>query len=247
MTEERLRNFVRQIRSGRLGEGAALQKLRRMPFSDLGFAKPDHYRTLRCGLPEVLLCERKRPEQIVRIARELVRREGSLLATRADAKVARTLARIDPRAVFHELARCVTIGRHAPPTLGPVAIVCAGTSDLPVAEEARVTADFLGCRTELVADVGVAGVHRLLKNVERLRRAKVVVVAAGMEGALPSVVAGLVDRPVLGVPTSVGYGASFDGLAALLAMMNSCAAGVTVVNIDNGFGAACAAFLICRA
>jgi NCAIR mutase (PurE)-related protein len=201
------------------------------------FHTVDHGRAERCGFPEVVLCEHKTPDQAATIALEILTRSPRVLLTRArDAHAAAVRAAI-PEAVWHEAARCVTVDREPLPRRGLVAVVAAGTSDLPVVEEARVTLEILGSRVETHVDVGVAGIERLLARVGRIREANAIVVVAGMEGALPSVVAGLVDRPVIAVPTSTGYGASFGGLAALLAMLSSCAAGVAVVNIDNGFGA----------
>ena len=198
----------------------------------------DHDRARRCGFPEVVLCERKTPAQAAAIAVKILERAPRVLLTRAEPGHAEAVLREIPGAIWHEAARCITFDPQPLERRGLVAVVSGGTSDLPVVEEARVTLEILGARTESHIDVGVAGVHRLLARVDRLRSANVLVVVAGMEGALPSVVAGLVDRPVIAVPTSVGYGASFGGLAALLAMLNSCATGIGVVNIDNGFGAA---------
>jgi hypothetical protein len=214
---------------------------------DLGFAVVDHDRPRRCGFPEVVLCAGKQSEQVVAIAREVFARSRRVLLTRCDAAQAAAVQVALPAARHHERARCLTIDPEPLPKVGRAAIVVAGTSDLPVAEEARVTLDVMGIGHELFADVGVAGLHRLLARIDAIRSADVVLCVAGMDGALPSVVAGLVDRAVIAVPTSVGYGASFDGLAALLTMMNACAAGVAVVNIDNGFGAGYLAARILRA
>jgi NCAIR mutase (PurE)-related protein len=209
---------------------------------DLGFAQVDAHRALRKGFPEVVFGAGKTPEQVVKIAGKLLEAEPHVLVTRITVLHARALRRKFRDAAHHKLARCVTIDRKPlRKRPGAIAVVCAGTSDLPVAEEAAVTAEIMGNRVERVNDVGVAGVHRLLSRLDGIQRANVVIVVAGMEGALPSVVAGLVSKPVIAVPTSVGYGASFHGLAALLGMLNSCAGGVTVVNIDNGFGAGFAA------
>lgn len=214
---------------------------------NLGFARVDLDRAKRCGRPEVIFCEGKLPEEVAEIAATLQANGQNVLATRAGgAHFSAVAARLE-KAVFHERARCITVGAAAPDgARWPVAVLCAGTADLRVAEEAAVALESFGRKTERIFDVGVAGLHRLLGEIERVRACGVVIVAAGMEGALPSVVAGLVDRPVIAVPTSVGYGASFGGLAALLGMLNSCRSGVTVVNIDNGFGAACAADDILR-
>ncbi len=222
----------------------ALERLRTLPYEDLGFAAVDHHRSIRQGFPEVVFCEGKTQAQTLAIAKGLLKKGGPLLATRVSPAVAKALRRYDRRAVYHELARTVVIQSRKPPRKGEVLIVTAGTADIPVAEEARVTAEVMGSRVEVLYDVGVAGIHRILGRHERLRRARVLVVVAGMDGVLPSVVGGLVDRPVVAVPTSRGYGASFGGLAALLTMLNSCAAGVGVVNIDNGFGAGCLAHRI---
>ena len=211
--------------------------MRRLPFEDIGFANLDHHRALRDHMPEVVLGEGKSVEQVVAIAGKLLERADRLLVTRASPEAARALLVAVPDAVHHDIARCVTVERVQLPKQDGVVVLCAGTADLPVAEEAAVTAEIIGNRVERAYDVGVAGIHRLLDRLPLLRSARALVVVAGMEGALPSVVAGLVAAPVIAVPTSVGYGASFRGLAPLLAMLNSCAAGVGVVNIDNGFGA----------
>jgi len=208
----------------------------------LGFAKVDLHRGLRRGFPEVIFGAGKTAKQVASIAGAILRREGRVLITRVTAEQVRLMKRVHKKSVHHELARCVTVEKKSfSKRAGTVAVVSAGTSDLPVAEEAAVTAEIMGNRVERVYDVGVAALHRLLGQIESVRAANVVVVVAGMEGALPSVVAGLVSKPVIAVPTSVGYGASFGGLAALLGMLNSCGSGVTVVNIDNGFGAGHAA------
>lgn len=242
MTTTEAIRLLEQFRAGGVSREEVLRAFQAAPIADLGFAQVDTHRALRRGFPEVIFSEGKTPAQVVRIAAQLVRDHGRALATRVGPEQVRALRRKFPRAVYHELARCVTIERKPlPKRPGTVAVVCAGTSDLPVAEEAAVTAEMMGNRVERIHDVGVAGVHRLLNRLDALQRANVIVVVAGMEGALPSVVAGLVDKPVIAVPTSVGYGASFGGVAALLAMLNSCASGVTVVNIDNGFGAGYAA------
>jgi NCAIR mutase (PurE)-related protein len=208
-----------------------------LPYEDLGFAKVDHHRELRDGLPEVVLGQGKTPDQIAAMGRTLAGRTGRLLVTRLDREGYRALQAAVPDTEYHELARVAIVDRAPKPLLSGVLVVCAGTSDLPVAEEAVLTARMLGSDAGLITDVGVAGIHRLFAQLDRIMEANVLVVVAGMEGALPSVVSGLVASPVIAVPTSVGYGASFNGLAPLLAMLNSCAAGVSVVNIDNGFGA----------
>jgi pyridinium-3,5-biscarboxylic acid mononucleotide synthase len=246
---EQLEALLADVAAGRLPPAAALDRLRHLPFEDLAFARIDHHRALRQGQPEVVFCEGKTLEQVVAICERLEAATGSFLGTRASEPVAAALRERFPRVVWNPVARTVLLGApDAPaPTGGPILVVSAGTSDLPVAEEAAVVAEAFGTRVERLNDVGVAGIHRLLAADAALKQARVVIVVAGMEGALPSVVGGLVAVPVIAVPTSVGYGASFGGLAALLGMLNSCAAGVTVVNIDNGFGAAAAASRICRA
>lgn len=248
MDTSRLRELLERVRAGECATDEAMEALRELPFEDLGFAKVDHHRTLRTGFPEVIFGSGKTPGQIVAIARSLRQGDHNVLVTRIDETVGAQLTTELPGCEYHARARVAIWMARQPEVVGrgTVLVVAAGTADLPVAEEAALTAELLGNRVQRLHDVGVAGIHRLLAQRHILREAAVLVVAAGMEGALPSVVAGLVDRPVIAVPTSVGYGASFGGLAALLAMLNSCAAGVTVVNIDNGFGAAVAATLINR-
>jgi hypothetical protein len=216
---------------------AAVAALRQLPYEDIGIARVDHHRALRDSVPEVILGLGKTPEQVAAIARTVLERADRLLITRAEPAAAALVLEAVPDAVHHEMARCLTVERRAVPKRRGITIVCAGTADLPVAEEAAVTAEIIGNEVERIYDVGVAGIHRLLDQVPRLREARAIVVVAGMEGALPSVVAGLVTAPVIAVPTSIGYGASFGGLAPLLSMLNACAAGVAVVNIDNGYGA----------
>ncbi|MSR63565.1 MAG: nickel pincer cofactor biosynthesis protein LarB [Planctomycetes bacterium] len=245
MERRKLDELLRSVRSGETTVEVALDRLSHFPLVDLGHTRLDTQRELRCGFPEVVFGERKEPGELVEIARALVARHARLLVTRASAEGMAALRAALPDCQLHARARAVTV--NAPERgsgEGNVLIVSAGTADGPVAEEAELTARMLGARTEMLNDVGVAGLHRLLAQEERLRAANALVVVAGMEGALASVVGGLVKRPVIAVPTSVGYGASFGGLAALLSMLNSCAAGVTVVNIDNGFGAGYAAALI---
>jgi NCAIR mutase (PurE)-related protein len=248
---EQLEALLAEVAAGRLTPGAALERLRHLPYEDLSFARIDHHRALRQGQPEVVFCQGKPLEQVVAICERLEAATGSFLGTRATEAMAEALRQRFPRVVWNPVARTVFLAHaeaRAPgPDAGPVLVISAGTSDLPVAEEAAVVAEAFGTRVERLMDVGVAGLHRLLSAGDTLKQARVVIVVAGMEGALPSVVGGLVAVPVIAVPTSVGYGASFGGLAALLGMLNSCAAGVTVVNIDNGFGAAAAASRICRA
>ena len=247
MDPRNLKQLLEQVRQGTLSTEDAAAQLATLPYEDLGFAKLDHHRALRRGFPESVFGAGKTPEQIVAIVERIAARGQRVLVTRTNAQVHVQVAALRPEARFHEAARCLTVAAEPPPALpGRIAIAAAGTSDLPVAEEAAVTAEFHGAAVERVYDVGVAGLHRLLDRAPTIRSADVVIVVAGMEGALPSVVAGLVDAPVVAVPTSVGYGASFHGLAALLAMLNSCASGVGVVNIDNGFGAGHLACLILR-
>src|SRR5437667_6826631 len=239
--------LLRAVRDGRTTPDEAAERLKSLPYEDLGFAKVDHHRALRRGFAEVVFGAGKSPEQILGIAEKITGRGQNLLVTRTTPDVHQLLAARHAEAQWHEAPGCVTVIQAPPPPLpGRVAVVCAGTSDVPVAEEAALTAEFHGAAVDRIYDVGVAGLHRLLDRAEAIRRARVVVVAAGMEGALPSVVGGLVEAPVIAVPTSVGYGASFQGLAALLAMLNSCASGVAVVNIDNGFGAGYMACAILR-
>ena len=250
MRAEQLESLLAEVAAGRLTTAAALTRLRHLPFEDLPFARIDHHRSLRQGQPEVVFCEGKTPDQVVAICERLEAASGTFLGTRASETVAARLRDRFPRMQWNPLARTIHLpltDRPSPASdTAPILVVSAGTSDLPVAEEAAVVAEAFGNPVERLIDVGVAGMHRLLAAGEQLQRAGVVIVVAGMEGALPSVVGGMVSVPVIAVPTSVGYGASFGGLAALLGMLNSCAAGVTVVNIDNGFGAAAAASRICR-
>jgi hypothetical protein len=247
MDPRSVEELLRKVKEGSVSPEEAASRLATLPYEDLGFAKVDHHRALRRGFPETVFGSGKTPEQIVAIVNRIAARGQRVLVTRTTAEVHRQVALHRPEARFHEAARCLTVEVEPAPALpGLIAVCAAGTSDMPVAEEAAVTASFHGASVERIYDVGVAGLHRLLDRAEAIRKADVVIVAAGMEGALPSVVAGLVDVPVVAVPTSIGYGASFQGLAALLAMLNSCASGVGVVNIDNGFGAAHLACLILR-
>jgi len=250
MDEKTLRELLRQVRSRRLTESAALERLRHLPFEDLGFAKVDHHRPLRQGFAEVVFGRGKTPQQVAEIVGSMLARKDSghnILVTRADRRIHAAVRRLARGATFHPLSGAILIERERVVRgKGTILVVSAGTSDIPVAEEALVAARALGNRTEAIYDVGVAGLHRLLGHREQLAAARVIICVAGMEGALPSVVAGLVSAPVIAVPTSVGYGASFGGVAALLAMLNSCASNVSVVNIDNGFGAACVASCINR-
>ncbi len=248
MDAAQLRLLLDQVRDGALTTDEAIERLRHLPFEDLGFAKLDHHRALRHGMPEVVFGKGKSPEQVLEIATRLLERSRNLLATRIDAATAAIVRDRFPEAEYFSLSGALRVwGDRTVHGKGRVAVVCAGTSDIPVAEEAQVTAEVMGNEVDTIHDIGIAGIHRLMSNRERLAGARVIVVCAGMEGALPSVVGGLVSCPVIAVPTSVGYGASFHGLAALLGMLNSCASNVAVVNIDNGFGAGYVASLINRA
>lgn len=244
-----LRNLFEQVKSGDLSvdeaELRSLDFLRELPFEDLGFARVDHHRAIRQGFPEVVLGVGKTPAQIAAIAERIANRGQSLLVTRADESAYSAVRAVVPGAVYHSEARAIALpGKDVQPGKGVILIATGGTADMPVAEEAAVTAELMGNDVDRLYDVGVAGIHRVLSAHGRLAGARVVIVVAGMEGALPSVVGGLVQVPVIAVPTSTGYGASFGGIAALLGMLNSCASGVSVVNIDNGFGAASIASLI---
>jgi NCAIR mutase (PurE)-related protein len=247
MTPESLRKLFDQVRRGKLSADDAVARLRHLPFEDLGFAKVDHHRRLRAGMPEVVLAEGKTPRQVASIFSRLARAGGNVLATRATREHFAAVRKSARRAEYQELARAIVLMRDRKTYgKGKIAVVSAGTSDIPVAEEAVVTAEVMGNEVEHLYDVGVAGIHRLLAHRAALTEARVIIVCAGMEGALPSVVGGLVRVPVIAVPTSVGYGAAFKGLAALLGMLNSCASNVSVVNIDNGFGAGYVASMINR-
>jgi hypothetical protein len=246
MTTLELQELLERVRSGAVNASTAAEQilvaLRAAPFEDLGFARLDTHRQIRQGFPEVILAIGKTPAQVAAVAERIVARGNPLLITRAQPVMYDAVLRVVPEATYHAEARAITLHQgKIPAGHGTVLIVCAGTSDLPVAEEAAVTAEVMGNQIDRLYDVGIAGLHRLLREQSRLQTAHVIIVVAGMEGALPSVVAGLVQVPVVAVPTSVGYGASFGGVAALLGMLNSCANGVSVVNIDNGFGAACVA------
>ena len=247
MNAESIRQLFDQVRRGSITPDDAVERLRHLPFEDLGFAKVDHHRSLRAGMPEVIFGQGKTPQQTAEIFKRLAEHGGNVLATRADKTQYAAVKKKVRAAQYHELARTIVLRRDSNIYgKGTIAVVCAGTSDISVAEEALTTAEIMGNRVEHFYDVGVAGIHRLLANREALTKARVVVVCAGMEGALPSVVGGLVGVPVIAVPTSVGYGASFKGVTALLGMLNSCASNVSVVNIDNGFGAGYVASLINR-
>lgn len=237
--------LLKDVREGLTAVPEAIERLRHLPFEDMGFAKLDHHRALRTGMPETIFAEGKTTEQVAAIFAQMAKAGGNVLATRASLPVYEAVQAVEPRAQYNAIARTITLAQApANPGKGTIAIVCAGTSDLPVAEEAAVTARLMGNKIEIVADVGVAGIHRLLAHQHILKTARVLIVCAGMEGALPTVVGGLVNAPVIAVPTSVGYGASLGGIAALLGMLNTCSPNISVVNIDNGFGAACIASLI---
>ena len=247
MDQDQLRSLLEEVRSGATDIPAAIDRMRHLPFEDLGFAKIDHHRALRHGMPEVVFAKGKTPEQVVAIAQRLQEHSHNVLITRADAECGNAVTNILECAEYFPLSGVIRLWRdRTVHGKGVITVVCAGTSDMPVAEEAYLTAEVMGNPVETIYDIGVAGIHRLISNRERLLGARVIVVCAGMEGALPSAVGGMVSCPVIAVPTSVGYGASFHGLAALLGMLNSCASNVTVVNIDNGFGAGYVASLINR-
>lgn len=249
MDEREIRELLEGVRARRVSPEQAIKRLRRLPFEDMGFAKIDHHRGLRQGYPEVIFARGKTPEQVAKIAGGILRASANqdVLITRADRRTYSAVRRASRAAKFHPLSGCITIARGgAKNGKGLVLVVTAGTSDIPVAEEALLTAQAMGNRAKAIYDVGVAGLHRLMRHREVIAEASVIICVAGMEGALPSVVGGLVGVPVIAVPTSTGYGTSFGGVAALLGMLNSCASNVSVVNIDNGFGAACVASVINR-
>ena len=247
MTPEEVTQMLRQVRRGKLSVADAVERLRNLPYEDLGYAKIDHHRSLRQGFPEVILARGKDPTHVEGIVRRMLLNQHNVLITRGDAGLFERVRHLDKTAKFHDLSGAITFRRERKIRgRGKIVVVCAGTSDIPVAEEALVTADIMGNRVEPLYDVGVAGIHRLLGESRHLREARVIICVAGMEGALPSVVAGMVSAPVIAVPSSVGYGASFRGLAALLGMLNSCSPNVCVVNIDNGFGAGYLASVINR-
>jgi NCAIR mutase (PurE)-related protein len=249
MNESDVRTFLQAVKAGKLSLDQAVRELRELPFEDLGYAKVDHHRSLRQGFPEVIFGRGKTTPQIAGIVRGMLRKKSThnILITRTDAKTYSAVRKLARKAKFHEACGAIAIERNAEQRgMGLILVVTAGTSDIPVAEEALVTARIMGNRAEAIYDVGVAGLHRLLEHRSRLNEARVIIVVAGMEGALPSVVGGLVAAPVIAVPTSTGYGSSFGGLTALLGMLNSCASNVSVVNIDNGFGAGCVASTINR-
>lgn len=245
MGPQELRQLLEQVQDGQVPVDQAMQKIKQLPYDDLGYAKVDHHRHLRKGFPEVIFCQGKTVQQVAGIFQNLCgASDGNIIGTRASEEMYLAAKALVPEAQYHQQAKMLLRRNAETPQHGIVAVCSAGTADLPVAEEAALTCELMGNRVERIYDTGVAGIHRLLQQMEKLTQANVIIVVAGMEGALPSVVGGLVDKPVIAVPTSVGYGASFNGLAALLGMLNSCASGVTVVNIDNGFGAGYAASLI---
>jgi NCAIR mutase (PurE)-related protein len=238
MDKNQLKKLLTEIKDGTVTVERAMESLSDFGYKNLDYAKVDNHRTLRTGFPEIIFCQNKTVEHVTGIVQYMIEHGTDILATRATKEMFTSVQQIAPEASYHELARTITIKKNQQkPTTTHIAIITAGTSDIPVAEEAAITAEFFNNRTERYYDVGVAGIHRFYDNVTDIRKAKVLVVAAGMEGALPSIVGGMVDKPVIAVPTSVGYGASFNGVAALLGMLTSCASGVSVVNIDNGFGA----------
>lgn len=245
MDTAKIKKLLKDLRSKKLTVEEAYSKLKRLPFEDLGFAKLDSHRAMRTGFPEVIYCQGKTIPQIKEIFKRLSGNHTNIMATRADKKVYEAIRSVKPSAKYNDKARIVTVGKGEDKT-GDVLIITAGTADIPVAEEAAETAGFLGNKVSRLYDAGVAGLHRILGSMDKLGKSDVIIVVAGMEGALASVVGGLTDKPVIAVPTSIGYGASFKGLAALLSMLNSCAPGVAVVNIDNGFGAGCMASIITR-
>lgn len=248
MDAQALKRLLLEVRSGETPVEQALQRLRTLPFENIGVACVDHHRAIRRGFPEVVFGQGKEAGQILAIMESMRRQGQNVMVTRLSADKAEKIRENHPGSVYHERARVLTLETHPAPRIGrgPIVVISAGTSDIPVAEEASVTARFFGNEVESWHDLGVAGLHRVLQHMDKLMKASVVIVVAGMEGALPSVIGGLVDKPVIAVPTSIGYGASFQGVAALLGMLNSCASGVTVVNIDNGFGAGYAASLMNR-
>ena len=244
MNAARIRSLIEKHKDGEIGTDDLMEVLKALPFEDLGFARIDHHRRMRNGYPEVIYGEGKSPEQAAAIFQRLAAHNGNVLCTRATVEIAEAIRAIEPEAIYHPVCRIVELRRTTGEGAGLVVVATGGTSDIPVAEEAAIVLESFGSRVERLFDVGVAGIHRLLAHTDLVRQANCIVAVAGMEGALPSVIGGLVEVPVIAVPTSIGYGASFGGVTALLAMLNSCATGVSVVNIDNGFGAACQADMI---
>ena len=245
MTRKEIEDLLTDIKNGGTSVEEALELLQNFPYTDLGYARIDHHREMRTGYPEIVYCAGKTPEQVAGIFKLMVTKENNVIGTRADEKTFEKVSEVVPAAVYHSIARIISVRKKksAPPE-SKIAVITAGTSDMPVAEEAAITAELLGNEVLRIYDAGVAGIHRLVDKLPEIRKCRVIVVIAGMEGALASVVGGLVDKPVIAVPTSVGYGANFGGISALLAMLTSCSAGVTVVNIDNGFGAGFSASMI---
>lgn len=246
MNEKDLKELLENVAGGRISAAKAVERLKKMPFEDLGFARIDHHRELRRGFPEVIFCQSKKPGQILSIAKGILEGGANLLATRCGSEQFESISKALPEAEYHDDANLFIVEQNPVERKGEIAIVSGGTSDRPVSEEAALSAEFFGCGVKRFYDVGVAGIHRFISSWDEIQEADVIIVVAGMEGALASVVAGITSSPVIAVPTSVGYGASFGGLSALLAMLNNCAGGVSVVNIDNGYGAAFSAALICR-
>ncbi len=245
MTRNEIENLLREIKSGKKSVEEALEMLQNFPYTDLGYAKIDHHREMRTGYPEIVYCAGKTNEQVTGIFTVMSEKENNVIGTRADEKMFESVKRMIPDAVYYPVARIISVPRKKiSPSKSKIAVITAGTSDMPVAEEAAVTAELLGNKVLRIYDAGVAGIHRLVDRLPDIRTCRVIIVIAGMEGALASVVGGLVDKPVIAVPTSVGYGANFGGISALLAMLTSCSSGVTVVNIDNGFGAGFSASMI---
>ena len=244
MKKEKIMMLLDNFKKGKISNEGAIEKLKYLPFEDMGFAKIDHHRALRNGFPEVVFCQGKTTEQIIKIFKSLIKKNDNLLLTRANEKIFKKLKKIDKGVKYNKLAKTITAEKDKIKKDGNILIICAGTADIPVAEEAAITAEVMGNNVERVYDVGVAGVYRLIANIEKISKAKCIIAIAGMDGACVPTVAGLAKCPVIAVPTSVGYGASFNGLAPLLTMLNSCSPGVAVVNIDNGFGAGYIANLI---
>lgn len=244
MDKKNLKKLLDNVRLGNIKIDEAIEMLKHLPYEDLSFAHIDHHRSLRQGFPEVIYGDGKTTEQITGIVKGILKKGNKVLVTKTNERVCRAIRKIEKGALYHKNSRAIVVNKGKDKKIGKVLVITAGTSDIPVAEEAAITSDFLGSSVETIYDVGVAGIHRLFDKKERLLSARVIVVVAGMDGALASVVGGVVDKPVIAVPTSIGYGASFGGLSALLAMLNSCANGIAVVNIDNGFGAGCLAHRI---
>ena len=244
MTRSELEKLLKELTGGKISIDQTIERLRDFPFTDLGYAKIDHHRELRTGYPEIVYCAGKTEEQVAGIFRLMAERENNVIGTRANGAMYNSVKEFVPSAVYYAVARIISVQKKKPAPKPRIAVITAGTSDMPVAEEAAVTAELLGNEVLRIYDAGVAGIHRLVEKLPEIRKCRVIIVIAGMEGGLASVVGGLVDKPVIAVPTSVGYGASFGGISALLAMLTSCSAGVTVVNIDNGFGAAFSASMI---